>query len=108
MVKQSMFPQEVRNHNQPQRSAQGPQPSPSSANARSRTGAIESQRGPNAAAIDPVSQLIVYALAFASRTRLPVKLLKCAWFDEKDYFEYFPLQAVRSRKPDPIRDPAHR
>ena len=58
---------------------------------------------PNAAAIDPVSQLIVYALAFASRTRLPMKLLKCAWFDEKDYFEFFPLQAVRSRKPFPRR-----
>jgi len=45
--------------------------------------------------IDPVNQLVVYALAFA---RLPVKLLKCAWFDKKDYFEFFPLQAVRTRK----------
>src|SRR6266567_5438280 len=37
------------------------------------------------------------SLAFASRTRLPVKVLKCAWFDEKDYFEFFPLQAVRAK-----------
>jgi transposase-like protein len=52
---------------------------------------------PKASHIDPVNQLVVYALAFASRTRLPVKVLKCAWFDEKDYFEFFPLEAVRPR-----------
>jgi transposase-like protein len=52
---------------------------------------------PKASEIDPVNQLVVYALAFASRTRLPVKVLKCAWFDEKDYFEFFPLQAVRAK-----------
>ena len=54
---------------------------------------------PNARHIDPANQLVVYALAlaFASRTRLPVKLFKCAWFDEKDYFEFFPLQAVKAK-----------
>ena len=52
---------------------------------------------PNARQIDPVNQLVVYALAFASRTRLPVKVFKCAWFDEKDYFEFFPLQAVKAK-----------
>jgi len=52
---------------------------------------------PNARQIDPVNQLVVYALAFASRTRLPVKMFKCAWFDEKDYFEFFPLQAVKAK-----------
>jgi transposase-like protein len=52
---------------------------------------------PKAREIDPVNQLVIYALAFASRTRLPVKVLKCAWFDEKDYFEFFPLQAVRAK-----------
>jgi transposase-like protein len=51
---------------------------------------------PKARQIDPVNQLVVYALAFASRTRLPVKAFKCAWFDEKDYFEFFPLQAVKA------------
>ena len=53
---------------------------------------------PKARHIDPVNQLVVYALAFASRTRLPVKVLKCAWFDEKDYFEFFPLQAVKPKR----------
>jgi len=52
---------------------------------------------PKARAIDPVNQLVVYALAFASRTRLPVKVFKCAWFDEKDYFEFFPLQAIKAK-----------
>ncbi len=52
---------------------------------------------PKARRIQPVEQLVVYALAFASRTRLPVKVLKCAWFDEKDYFEFFPLQAVKAK-----------
>jgi transposase-like protein len=52
---------------------------------------------PKARQIDPVNQLVVYALAFASRTRLPVKVLKCAWFDEKDYFEFFPLQAIKPK-----------
>jgi hypothetical protein len=53
---------------------------------------------PKARDIDPVNQLVVYALAFASRTRLPVKAFKCAWFDEKDYFEFFPLQAVKAKR----------
>ena len=52
---------------------------------------------PKAREIDPVNQLVVYALAFASRARLPVKVFKCAWFDEKDYFEFFPLQAVKAK-----------
>jgi ATP-dependent exoDNAse (exonuclease V) beta subunit len=56
---------------------------------------------PKARDIDPLNQLVVYALAFASRTRLPVKVLKCAWFDEKDYFEFFPLQAIRAKSAQP-------
>jgi ATP-dependent exoDNAse (exonuclease V) beta subunit len=53
---------------------------------------------PMARQIDPVDQLVVYALALASRTRLPVKAFKCAWFDELDYFEFFPLEAVKRKK----------
>jgi hypothetical protein len=52
---------------------------------------------PQARHIDPVNQLVVYALASASRTRLPVKALRCTWFDEKDYFEFFPLQTVKAK-----------
>jgi ATP-dependent exoDNAse (exonuclease V) beta subunit len=39
-------------------------------------------------------QLTIYALALARRTGLPVRFFKCGWFDEKDYFEFFPLQGV--------------
>ena len=53
---------------------------------------------PKASTIHPVNQLVVYALALASRTRLPLKAFKCAWFDEMDYFEFFPLEAVKARQ----------
>ncbi|MEX2161977.1 MAG: PD-(D/E)XK nuclease family protein [Anaerolineales bacterium] len=53
---------------------------------------------PDARAIHPLSQLTIYALALASLCKLPIKLFKCAWFDESDYFEFFPLQAVYRRR----------
>ncbi len=43
-------------------------------------------------------QLTIYALALARRASLPLRLFKCGWFDEKDYFECFPLQGVYSRR----------
>lgn len=39
-------------------------------------------------------QLTIYALALARRTGLKLKDFKCAWFDENDYFEFFPLTGV--------------
>jgi len=39
-------------------------------------------------------QLTIYALALARRTGLPLRLFKCGWLDEMDYFEFNPLQAV--------------
>jgi ATP-dependent exoDNAse (exonuclease V) beta subunit len=45
-----------------------------------------------------VTQLTIYALALSQRTGVPVKAFKCAWFDEKDYFEFFPLPAVYPKK----------
>jgi hypothetical protein len=49
---------------------------------------------PEAHKINPTSQLVTYALALASLTKLPLKVFKCAWFDDKHYYEFFPLQAV--------------
>jgi transposase-like protein len=49
---------------------------------------------PDAHKIQPVSQLVTYALALASLTKLPLKVFKCAWFDDKHYYEFFPLPAV--------------
>jgi ATP-dependent exoDNAse (exonuclease V) beta subunit len=43
-------------------------------------------------------QLTIYALALARRTSLPLKFFKCGWFDEKDYFEFYPLQGVYRRR----------
>jgi FRG domain len=37
-------------------------------------------------------------VALARRTSLPLKLFKCGLFDEKDYFEFFPLQGVYKRR----------
>ncbi len=53
---------------------------------------------PEAKKINPVNQLILYALALASRTRLPLKTFVCAWFDEKDYFSFYPLHAVYQKR----------
>src|ERR1700675_5050605 len=39
-------------------------------------------------------QLTIYALALARRSGLPLKFFKCGWFDEKDYFDFYALQAV--------------
>ena len=49
---------------------------------------------PNAEKVNAINQLTIYALALASRTKLAVKDFKCAWFDEKYYYEFFPLHAV--------------
>ena len=48
-------------------------------------------------------QLTVYALALARRTGLPLKFFKCAWFDEKNYFEFFPLTGVYRPRSAPSR-----
>lgn len=50
---------------------------------------------PNAAKERPIEQLTWYALALSRLTGLRVFCFKCAWFDEKDYFEFFPLHVVK-------------
>lgn len=42
----------------------------------------------------PIEQLTLYALALSRLTGLRLYDFKCAWFDEKDYFEFFPLHVV--------------
>jgi ATP-dependent exoDNAse (exonuclease V) beta subunit len=53
---------------------------------------------PEANKTNAASQLTIYALALASRTKLAVKDFKCAWFDEKNYYEFFPLHAVYGKQ----------
>ena len=51
---------------------------------------------PEASKINPINQLTIYALALSSRLQIPLKIIKVAWFDENNYFEFFPLHAVYS------------
>ena len=50
---------------------------------------------PNAAKEKPIEQLTCYALALSRLTGLRLFEFKCAWFDEKDYFEFYPLHVVK-------------
>ncbi|KKU25417.1 MAG: hypothetical protein UX37_C0023G0007 [Microgenomates group bacterium GW2011_GWA2_46_16] len=50
---------------------------------------------PNAAKEKPIEQLTWYALAMSRLTGLRIFEFKCAWFDEKDYFEFYPLHVVK-------------
>jgi len=53
---------------------------------------------PRAAKEKPIEQLTLYALALSRLTGLRLYCFKCAWFDEKDYFEFFPLHVVYKKK----------
>jgi len=53
---------------------------------------------PNAAKEKPIEQLTWYALAMSRLTGLRLLDFKCAWFDEKDYFEFYPLHVVKKLK----------
>lgn len=53
---------------------------------------------PSAKKEKPVDQLTLYALALSRLTTLRLFHFKCAWFDEEDYFEFFPLHVVYKKK----------
>ena len=38
-------------------------------------------------------QLYHYAVALSFRAKIPFERIRCAWFDEKSYFEYSPIDA---------------
>jgi len=42
--------------------------------------------------------LTIYALALSRLTGLRLFCFKCAWFDEDDYFEFYPLHVVYKKK----------
>ncbi|MBI4174641.1 MAG: hypothetical protein HY517_03275 [Candidatus Aenigmarchaeota archaeon] len=52
---------------------------------------------PNAKKEMPVGQLTIYALALSRLTGLRMFDFKCAWFDDKNYYEFFPLHVVYKR-----------
>jgi transposase-like protein len=49
---------------------------------------------PGAKREKPIEQLTLYALALSRLTGLRIYDFKCAWFDESDYFEFYPLHVV--------------
>ncbi len=53
---------------------------------------------PSAAKAKPIEQLTIYALALSRLTSLKLHSFKCAWFDEDEYFEFFPLHVVYKKK----------
>lgn len=53
---------------------------------------------PQAAKEQPIEQLTLYAMALSRLTGLRLFEFKCAWFDEKDYFEFYPLHVLHKPK----------
>ncbi len=54
---------------------------------------------PNASKEKPIEQLTWYALALSRLTGLRLFEFKCAWFDDKDYYEFYPLHIVKKLQP---------
>ena len=53
---------------------------------------------PHAVRDKPITQLMIYALALSRRTGLRLYDFVCAWFDERNYFEFYPLHVVHKRR----------
>lgn len=53
---------------------------------------------PSAKKYKPIEQLTIYALALSRLTGLRLYCFKCAWFDEDDYYEFYPLHVVYKKK----------
>lgn len=61
---------------------------------------------PKAAKEKPIVQLMVYALALSRRCNLRLYDFVCAWFDEHDYYEFYPLHVVHKRRQGMRSSPA--
>jgi len=61
---------------------------------------------PNADKVRPIEQLTLYALALSRLTGLRLYEFKCGWFDDKHYYEFFPLHVVYKlrKRPKVSRD----
>jgi transposase-like protein len=49
---------------------------------------------PDARKMRPIEQLTLYALALSQLTGIRLYHFKCAWFDDEDYFDFFPRALV--------------
>jgi hypothetical protein len=52
---------------------------------------------PGARRDKPIEQLMIYALALSRLTGIDLYHFKCAWFDDQDYFEFYPRAVVRKQ-----------
>lgn len=59
---------------------------------------------PSAEKEKPIDQLTIYALALSRLTGVRLYHMKCAWFDESNYFEFFPLHVVYKLKKNRKKD----
>jgi transposase-like protein len=50
---------------------------------------------PDAAHVKPIEQLMIYALALSRRSHMLLYHFRCAWFDDRNYFEFYPFHVVR-------------
>lgn len=48
---------------------------------------------PSASGEHPEGQLLMYARGLLYRTKIPLDMMECAWFDGKDYFHFSPADA---------------
>jgi ATP-dependent exoDNAse (exonuclease V) beta subunit len=53
---------------------------------------------PGAKSEKPIPQLMVYALALSRRTGLRLFDFVCSWFDEHNYYQFYPLHVVHKRR----------
>ena len=53
---------------------------------------------PSASKAKPIEQLTLYALALSRLTGIRLYHFRCAWFDNKNYYEFFPLHVVYKLK----------
>ena len=53
---------------------------------------------PSASKAKPIEQLTIYALALSRLTGIRLYHIRCAWFDDKNYYEFFPLHVVYKLK----------
>lgn len=63
---------------------------------------------PRAAKEQPIEQLTWYALALSRLTGLRLFNFTCAWFDEHDYYQFYPLHVVKKLRLSKITRPRKR
>jgi len=59
---------------------------------------------PDAEKVAPISQLFLYALALSRRTGIWLRNFRCAWFDDKVYYEFQPSEIILKHEDVPARD----